>query len=61
LRIKAIASQKGIEPEQALIDYTKKLDYDHEKLKEKMNTILLQRYGIGYKELERPGIQVKLK
>ncbi len=60
-RLENIAKQEGMEPEVVLNYFSRQWDTGFHRACEILNQMLYERYGIHYKEVERPGIKISLK
>ena len=61
IELRKFAPDRTLSTEEAVEEYRKMLDENLEISKEIMDNLMQERIGIGYKQLERPGIEVKLK
>lgn len=52
---------KRIEGIKTIEEYRNMLDENYEKSKEIMDNLMRERVGVGYKQIERPGIELRLK
>jgi len=60
-RIKLMAIEQGIKYEDLLARYEKEWKRNYEISCGLMNELMMMQYGVGYKEIERPLIQIKLR